>query len=246
MPLAFTVIIPARYGSTRLPGKPLLDIKGKPLIRHVYETAKNSQARAIYIATDDQRIASVVQSFGAEAVLTSAAHTSGTDRLAEAVTKTGIGDDEIIVNLQGDEFGLPPLLLNQVAENLFKHPERQMATLCERIESEADYRDPNVVKVVFDVGQTAIYFSRAAIPATRQGRPRHCYKHIGLYACRAAYLQSFSRLSPCGLEQDEALEQLRVIYNGGRIHVAEALAKTGLGIDSPEDLALARGGMPFP
>ena len=244
MPPAFTVIIPARYGSTRLPGKPLLDIKGKPLIRHAYETAKNSQARAIYVATDDARIATVVEGFGGEAVLTSGAHQSGADRLAEASAKIGLADDEIIVNLQGDEFGLPPILVNQVAEDLFRRPDRQMATLCERIERDADYHDPNVVKVVFDAEHTALYFSRAPIPATRRGkRPRHCHRHIGLYAYRAAYLQSFTRQSPCQLEQDEALEQLRVLYNGGRIHIAEARARTGIGIDSPADLALARGGL---
>ena len=243
MPLAFTVIIPARYGATRLPGKPLLDIKGKPLIRHVYESAKGSRARAIYIATDDPRIAAVVRGFGGEAVLTSTAHQSGADRLAEAAAKIGIADDEIIVNLQGDEFGLPPVLLNQVAEDLFRHPARQMATLCERIERDMDYHDPNIVKVVFDAEHTALYFSRAAIPAARPGkRPRHCHRHIGLYAYRAAYLQAFTRFGPCPLEQDEALEQLRALYHGGRIHVSEARARTGIGIDSPADLALARGG----
>lgn len=242
MPLAFTVIIPARYGATRLPGKPLLDIKGKPLIRHVYESAKGSRARAIYIATDDLRIAAVVRGFGGEAVLTSTAHQSGADRLAEAAAKIGIEDDEIIVNLQGDEFGLPPVLLNQVAEDLLRHPARQMATLYERIERDADYHDPNIVKLVFDAEHTALYFSRAAIPAARGGkRPRHCHRHIGLYAYRAAYLQSFTRFGPCPLEQDEALEQLRALYHGGRIHVSKARAKTGIGIDSPADLALARG-----
>ena len=241
MAASFIIIIPARYASSRLPGKPLLDINGKTLIQHVYETASNTQAKQVYIATDDDRIHEEAISFGAEVVMTAATHTSGTDRLAEVVDKLDIPDDEIVVNLQGDEYGLPVSLLNQVASDLENNPDKCVSTLCEKLDSNEDYLDPNIVKVVFDTNNTAIYFSRAPVPANRtEGMPEETYRHIGLYAYRAAYLKEFTQLAPCKLELLECLEQLRVLYYGGKIHVGEAVAKTGIGIDTPEDLALAR------
>jgi 3-deoxy-manno-octulosonate cytidylyltransferase (CMP-KDO synthetase) len=237
----FSIIIPARYASTRLPGKPLLDIKGKPLLQHVFDTATNSQAKSITIATDDDRIAKCAESFSAKVVMTSTDHESGTDRIAEAVTLLELDDDEIVVNLQGDEYGLPVTLINQVAECLYNNPDKQMATLCEPITNLDDYNDPNTVKVVFDHDNTAIYFSRSPIPMRRSGGlPDHVYRHVGLYAYRAGYLQEFTRLPACELEQTEALEQLRVLYNGGKIHVNIAVDKTGIGIDCIADLELAR------
>ncbi len=241
MSVPFSIVIPARYASTRLPGKSLLDIKGKPLIQHVFDTASNTQAKNIYIATDNDKIANVAESFGATVVMTSENHKSGTDRIAEVVKKLEIAADEIIVNLQGDEYGLPVSLIDQVASNLFDNPEKQLATLCEAIKTMDDYTNPNIVKVVFDKNNTALYFSRSPIPTERScSLPEQAYRHIGLYAYRAGYLQEFTQLPPCQLEEAEALEQLRVLYNGGKIHVEIAVDETGLGIDTAEDLALAR------
>lgn len=238
---SFSIIIPARYASTRLPGKPLLDIKGKPLLQHVFEAATHTQAKSITIATDDRRIADCAESFGASVIMTSKEHESGTDRIAEAVKQLELDDSEVIVNLQGDEFGLPVTLINQVASNLYNNPDNQMATLCERINSLDEFIDQNVVKVLFDKNNTAIYFSRSPIPLNRTGGlPEQAYRHIGLYAYRSGYLQEFTKLTPCAIEQAEALEQLRVLYNGGKIHVDIAVDKTGIGVDSAADLELAR------
>lgn len=238
---SFSIIIPARYGSTRLPGKPLLDIKGKPLLQHVFETATQTHAKTIIIATDDDRIASCAESFGASVIMTSKEHESGTDRIAEAVRQLDLNDEEVVVNLQGDEYGLPVTLINQVASNLYNNPAKQVATLCEVIASMDEYLDPNVVKVIFDKSNSAIYFSRSPIPVNRSGGlPEQAYRHIGLYAYRAGYLQEFTQLAPCVIEQAEALEQLRVLFNGGKIHVEIAVDKTGVGIDSAEDLESAR------
>lgn len=241
MSAPYSIIIPARYASTRLPGKPLLEIKGKPLLQHVFESASQTQAKSITVATDDERIKACAESFGASVVMTSGKHESGTDRIAEAARQLKLDDDEIIVNLQGDEYGLPVALIEQVASCLYKNPEKQMATLCEAISSIDDYLDPNNVKVVFDKNNTALYFSRSPIPMNRSsGLPDSAYRHIGLYAYRAGYLQEFTQLPACALEQTEALEQLRVLYNGGRIHIETAVDKTGIGIDSEKDLEAAR------
>ena len=237
----FSIIIPARYASTRLPGKPLLEIKGKPLLQHVFESASQTHAKSITVATDDGRIKACAESFGAAVVMTSNKHESGTDRIAEAARQLNMDDDEIIVNLQGDEYGLPVALIEQVATCLFQNPEKQVATLCEVITSIDDYLDPNNVKVVFDKNNTALYFSRSPIPMNRSGGlPESVYRHIGLYAYRAGYLQQFTQLPVCALEQTEALEQLRVLYNGGKIHIEIAVDKTGIGIDSEKDLEAAR------
>jgi 3-deoxy-manno-octulosonate cytidylyltransferase (CMP-KDO synthetase) len=241
MSVPFSIVIPARYASSRLPGKSLLDIKGKSLIQHVFEIASSTQAKNITIATDDEKIANIAESFGASVVMTSEKHQSGTDRIAEVIKKLDIDDDEIIVNLQGDEYGLPASLVEQVASDLFNNPDKQLATLCEAITTIDDYTNPNVVKVVFDKNNTALYFSRSPIPVDRAaGLPENVYRHIGLYAYRASYLLEFTQLPPCALEKAEALEQLRVLYNGGKIHVEIAVAEAGLGIDTAEDLKLAR------
>lgn len=237
----FNIIIPARYASTRLPGKPLLDIKGKPLLQHVFEAATQTQAKTITIATDDDRIANCAESFGATVIMTSTEHESGTDRIAEAVRQLGLDDDAVVVNLQGDEYGLPVTLINQVASSLYNNPDKQMATLCEPINCQDEFIDQNVVKVIFDKHNTAIYFSRSPIPLNRSGGlPEQAYRHIGLYAYRSGYLQEFTQLTPCAIELAEALEQLRVLYNGGKIHVDIAVDKTGIGVDSADDLELAR------
>jgi len=237
----YHIIIPARYASTRLPGKSLLEIKGKPLIQHVFETALNTQAKNIVIATDNDEIKSVAETFGANVVMTSEKHESGTDRIAEVASYLKLADDEVIVNLQGDEYGLPVSLIEQVATNLYNNPQHQMATLCESITTTEDYTNPNIVKVVFDKNNTALYFSRSPIPSDRKGGlPKEAYRHIGLYAYRAGYLQTFTALPPCQLEQTEALEQLRVLHDGGKIHVEVAVDEAGIGIDTSEDLTLAR------
>lgn len=239
----YHIIIPSRYASTRLPGKSLLEIKGKPLIQHVFETASNTQAKNIVIATDNDEIKRVAETFGANVVMTSEKHESGTDRIAEVASYLKLADDEIIVNLQGDEYGLPVSLIEQVATNLYNNPQHQMATLCESITTMEEYTNPNIVKVVFDKNNTALYFSRSAIPLDREGGlPEEAYRHIGLYAYRAGYLQTFTALPSCQLEQTEALEQLRVLHDGGKIHVEVAVDEAGIGIDTAEDLTLARAG----
>ena len=240
---ARVVIIPARYAATRLPGKPLLEIRGKPLIQHVYEAACASDAGRVLIATDDDRIAKCAVGFGAEVVRTSVKHASGTDRIAEAVAILGLEAGSIVVNVQGDEYGLPPVLVNQVADALQTHPEVSMATLCEPLHDAADYHNPNVVKTVLDRDHHALYFSRSALPWSDQpwsSIPMRPYRHIGIYAYRAGFLQEYSAMPRAPLELCERLEQLRVLYHGYRIHVEEAVAACGIGIDTMEDLEKAR------
>jgi 3-deoxy-manno-octulosonate cytidylyltransferase (CMP-KDO synthetase) len=237
----FKVIIPSRYASLRLPGKPLFEIVGKPLIQHVYEAAKASMAERIIIATDDERILKVAEKINAEVIMTSSQHNSGTDRLAEAVVLLDEDEGAIIVNLQGDEIGMPASLIDQVASALNANPGKSMATLCEPITNVEDYTDPNVVKVVFDDQNSALYFSRSPIPWTKQnGVPDETYRHIGLYAYRCGFLKSFSTMPVCPLEQNESLEQLRALYNGEKIHVEVACDNAGIGIDTAEDLEKAR------
>ncbi|MFZ5593177.1 MAG: 3-deoxy-manno-octulosonate cytidylyltransferase [Pseudomonadota bacterium] len=244
--MGFSVVIPARYASTRLPGKPLRDIAGKPMIRHVYERALQSGADEIVIATDDERIRRVAESFGVRVCMTAAHHPSGTDRLAEVARMRDYGGDQIIVNLQGDEPLMPPALIRQVAGNLHTNPQASVATLCERIHTAGELFDPHLVKVVMDSQGYALYFSRAAIPWDRDAfaattgelpaRSEH-YRHIGLYAYRAGFLQEYVKWTPCVLEQTESLEQLRVMWHGYKIHVAEAVEPPGMGVDTEADLA---------
>lgn len=240
MTASFIVIIPARLGSTRLPEKMLLEIAGKPLLQHVHLAASRSHAEKVIIATDDRRIADCAAAFGAECIMTSDVHTSGTERLAEAVDMLAVADDAIIVNLQGDEIGMPPALIDQVAGLLAGHPAEQMATLCEAITDRNQIEDPNVVKVVFDRNNAALYFSRAPIPWHRAGTPQNSFRHIGLYAYRAGFLREFTRMPESAIERVESLEQLRALYHGATILVAEARVASGIGIDTEADLQRAR------
>ena len=246
--MSFRIIIPARYASSRLPGKPLLDIAGKPMIQHVYERACESEAGSVIIATDDPRIAGVGQQFGADVCMTSDQHRSGTDRLAEVAHQRGFSDDDIVINVQGDEPCLPALLINQVAADLAKHTQADMASLFSRIQQEKQVFDPNVVKVVMDAEGYAMYFSRAPIPWMRDHfntgsmLPPELphYRHIGLYGYRAGFLKHYTELTPCILETDESLEQLRALFHGKRIHMSEALVSAGHGVDTEADLSAVR------
>ena len=246
--MAFTVVIPARYASSRLPGKPLLDIAGKPMLQRVYEQAQLSEANRIIIATDDQRIADVAQGFGAEVCLTSPDHPSGTDRLQEVATQLGFYADDIIVNVQGDEPLIPPRLINQVAHNLAADPAAGISTLCEQISDLQAVHNPNVVKVVTDAKGYALYFSRATISWARdsfadnlnQLPPFPLYRHIGLYGYRVKMLNDFVRWAPAPIEQAEQLEQLRALWNGVKIHVAEADLEHPAGVDTQADLDRVR------
>jgi 3-deoxy-manno-octulosonate cytidylyltransferase (CMP-KDO synthetase) len=233
------IIIPARYASTRLPGKPLADICGKPLIRHVYERANQAGGRSVVVATDDERIREAVEGFGGRVVMTSEKHGSGTERIAEVIGKLGLGPEEIVVNLQGDEPLMPPGLIRQVANTLAAHASAAVATACRRLTDAAEFSDPNVVKVVRDAQGYALYFSRAPIPWPRDAGPTSptaAFRHIGLYAYRAGFVARYVAWSPCPLEEIERLEQLRVLWHGGRIAVCEATEAPGIGVDTPEDL----------
>jgi len=240
---AFTVVIPARFGATRLPGKPLADIGGKPLIRHVWEPASASAAKHVCIATDDDRIRDAARAFGAEVVMTSSHHASGTDRIAEVAQMLDMPDDAIVINVQGDEFGLSAALIDQVAQALHAHPEREMATLGARFLDRPEWLDPHIVKVIVDAHQDAIYFSRAPIPWRGEGggnAPILSLRHMGLYAYRAGFLRTFTTLKPTELELSERLEQLRALHYGFKIRVEEACAPACVGVDTPEDLERVR------
>lgn len=247
--MSFTVLIPARYASTRLPGKPLADIGGKPMVVRVAERARQSGARRVVVATDDARIAGAVHAHGIEAVMTRADHATGTDRLAEAAASLGLTVDEIVVNVQGDEPLLEPELMRRIAELLAAHPEASIATACHPIDDLRDAFDPNVVKVALDARGHALYFSRATIPWARDafaadrgnlpvGLP--LYRHYGLYAYRVGYLQAFPVLVPAAIERFEALEQLRALWHGHRIVVEIARGAPAPGVDTAEDLARVR------
>jgi 3-deoxy-manno-octulosonate cytidylyltransferase (CMP-KDO synthetase) len=247
--MEFNIVIPARYASTRLPGKPLLDIAGKPMIQRVYENACASQASVVVIATDDQRIYDAAKGFGAEVCMTADTHRSGTDRIAEVVTAMGWSDDAIVVNVQGDEPTMPPALANQVALDMETHQRADITTLSTPISDRDQLFDPNVVKVVIDAEGYALYFSRAPIPWHRDefsysDRPlpeeTGFARHIGLYAYRAGYLDKYINLPPSVLEQAESLEQLRVLSHGGCIHVSTAEQEPGEGIDTEEELERVR------
>lgn len=244
--MRFYVVIPARYASTRLPAKPLKEIAGRPMIQHVYERACASAATEVVIATDDARIEAVAKSFGARVCMTSAAHNSGTDRLQEVVTQLGLGEGDIVVNVQGDEPLIPPAVINQVAENIANNEFASMATLSEPIHSLDDFRNPNIVKVVADQRGRALYFSRAPIPWPRDFFARAdinslpdnfpAQRHIGIYAYRVALLHRFVTWPQAQLETIESLEQLRVLANGEAIHIAEACAAVPGGVDTEADL----------
>jgi 3-deoxy-manno-octulosonate cytidylyltransferase (CMP-KDO synthetase) len=245
----FTVIIPARYASTRLPGKPLADVAGKPMVVRVAERAIEAGAERVVVATDDERIKSVVESNGIVACLTSADHPTGTDRLAEAANRLGLDDDGIVVNVQGDEPLLSPKLISAVAELLAANAGAAIATACHPITDAAEAFNPNVVKVVLDHERHALYFSRATIPWARDafasgrsdvppGLP--LYRHYGLYAYRVRFLRRFPTLAPAPIERFEALEQLRALWHGYRIVVEITAGTPAPGVDTPEDLARVR------
>lgn len=245
----FTVIIPARYAATRLPGKPLADLGGRPLLQWVHERALASGAARVVVATDDARIEAAARAFGAEVVMTSPEHRSGTDRIADAARQLGLPDDALVVNVQGDEPLMPPPLIRQVAANLAAHPAADMATLSQRILTLSELASPHVVKVVCDREGYALYFSRALIPQPRDGMPEAEHladavpgwqRHIGIYAYRVGFLRAFVHWPPAAIESTEMLEQLRALWNGASIHVAEACAPAPVGVDTPDDLARLR------
>lgn len=262
----FTIIIPARYSSTRLPGKPLLDLAGKPMIQRVFEQASQSAASRVVVATDDERIEACVKGFGGDVCMTSANHESGTDRLEEVARKLALKDDDCVVNVQGDEPLIPPAVINQVAKNLVESG-AAMSTLSEVIDSAEVAFDPNAVKVVSDKKGIALYFSRAPIAwnrddfsgiGSRSGEQVSdasnpaisptisptinptMQRHIGIYGYRVGFLHQFVEWGPCLLEQTESLEQLRAMWHGSKIHVEQALESPPPGIDTEADLLAVR------
>lgn len=254
--MPFSVVIPARHASSRLPGKPLLEVGGRPMIERVWQRARQSAAGRVLVATDDARIREVAEAFGAEVCMTDPAHPSGTDRLQEVARKLALADDAILVNVQGDEPLIPPAVIDQVAANLAAHPDCGVATLCVRIRDSGELHNPNAVKVVSNAADRALYFSRAAIPWPRDGFAAdpeampagdHWFRHIGIYAYRVSFLHRYVSWPPAPLERVEQLEQLRALYHGVAIHVAPAAAPVPAGVDTAADLAavnalLAEGG----
>ncbi|WP_394424884.1 3-deoxy-manno-octulosonate cytidylyltransferase [Vreelandella stevensii] len=244
----FIAVVPARFGSSRLPGKPLLDIAGEPMVAHVWRRACESQAQRVIVATDDERIRDAMQAYGAEVVMTRADHPSGTDRLAEVSEQLSLAGDTLVVNVQGDEPLIPPVLIDQVAQRLADDPEAAMATLAEPIGDVDTLFNPNVVKVVRSLQGRALYFSRAPIPWDREQFKTQpdllttdaWLRHIGIYAYRASFLATYRDLTASSLEQLEQLEQLRVLQHGHAIQVALAAAANPAGVDTPEDLARVR------
>lgn len=247
---AFYAVVPARYASTRLPGKPLADIAGKPMVVRVLEQAVASGAAGVWAATDHAEVFAAVRAAGFQAVMTSPDCASGTDRLAEVATRLGWADDDVVVNVQGDEPLIDPELIRATAQALFDHPAASMATVCHPLRDVAEMFNPNVVKVVTDKDGYALYFSRAPIPWARdawasgpaaappEGLP--IARHIGLYAYRAGFLKAYPGLERPALEQFESLEQLRALWHGHRIAVVESRVPSPPGVDTPEDLEKVR------
>jgi len=236
--MGFSVIIPARYASSRLPAKMLKEINGKSLIEHTYSNAIKSNASRVIIATDDERIKTVAEGFGAEVCMTNDSHTSGTSRIAEAVSFLNFQNDDVIVNLQGDEPMMSPSAINQVASNLVSSG-MSVATLCETIDTEDAYFDENCVKVVYNSRGRAMYFSRSPVPAFRDGQNINldlCFRHIGLYAYRVNFLKDYRNMPISRLETAEKLEQLTFLMEGFDIHVDVSFASTGYGVDTESDL----------
>ncbi|WP_407332958.1 3-deoxy-manno-octulosonate cytidylyltransferase [Enterovibrio sp. 27052020O] len=244
--MKFTVVIPARYASSRLPAKPLVDIGGKPMIQWVYEQAMKSGADKVIIATDDQRIVDAANAFGAEVCMTREDHQSGTERLAEVIEKYNLDANEIIINVQGDEPLIPPSVIRQVAENLAKS-EAPMATLAVNIDHADEVFNPNAVKVVTDKDGYALYFSRATIPWDRDNFAKapaeihhNLKRHIGIYGYRAGFINTYINWAPSPIEHIECLEQLRVLWYGEKIHVDVAIEVPPAGVDTQEDLEVVR------
>lgn len=247
--MSFYVVIPARYASSRLPAKPLADIVGKTMIQRVYEQACKSAATSVIVATDDQRIFDAVKGFGGEVCMTSPEHLSGTDRLQEVAAHYGFLEDDIVVNVQGDEPLIPPQVIDQVANNLALNQAASVSTLSEPIDCLQDFQNPNVVKVVSDRSGSALYFSRAPIPWPRDAAAKGlkvlppefpACRHIGIYAYRAALLNRFISWPAAPLELLESLEQLRVLSRGERIHVENSCAQVPGGVDTQQDLDRVR------
>jgi 3-deoxy-manno-octulosonate cytidylyltransferase (CMP-KDO synthetase) len=241
----FRVVIPARFASTRLPGKPLAMIAGRPMIQWAWERARDSGASAVWIATDHEEVSAACRGFGAEVCMTDPAHVSGTDRIAEIAARLAWDDEAVVVNVQGDEPLLPPAVIRQVAGLLYLHPEADIGTLATPIHDLADYLDPNVVKLAADSSGAALYFSRAPIPFHRDGAPaglasQQLYegsmRHLGLYSYRVAALRRLAAAAPCRLEEIERLEQLRALWLGMRIQVDTAVTVPLAGVDTADDL----------
>jgi 3-deoxy-manno-octulosonate cytidylyltransferase (CMP-KDO synthetase) len=250
---SFHAVIPARFASTRLPGKPLADIHGKPMVVRVAERALASGAAGVHVATDHDGVAAAVGAHGFQVVMTSPDCASGTDRLAEVADKLGWDEDVVVVNVQGDEPLIDPALIRATAQALFDHPAASMATVSHRIHDAAEAFNPNVVKVVTDKDGYALYFSRAPIPWARddwstspftlppslpEGLPMQ--RHIGLYAYRVGFLKAYPGLERPAIEMQESLEQLRALWHGYRIVVIESAAPIAPGVDTPEDLEKVR------
>jgi 3-deoxy-manno-octulosonate cytidylyltransferase (CMP-KDO synthetase) len=245
----FTVLIPARYASTRLPGKPLAEIAGAPMVVRVAERARRSGAERVVVATDDERVVDAVRAHGFDALATRDDHPTGTDRLAEAAAKLGLPPDAIVVNVQGDEPLLEPALIRRMAELLVRHGDASIATACHAIDDPAEAFNPNVVKVVRDARGYALYFSRATIPWARDAFAQNLaalppglpiYRHYGLYAYRVAFLERYPTLPPAPIERFEALEQLRALWHGHRIVVDVTEGTPAPGVDTPDDLERVR------
>lgn len=250
--MGFVVVIPARYASSRLQGKPLMEIAGQPMIQWTWQQAQQSGASRVVIATESTEVQQACEAFGAEVCMTSENHQSGTERIAEVVEKLGLADDEIIVNVQGDEPMLPPALIVQVADGLSTHPDTQMATLCEPIEDVETVFDPHAVKVIRNQHNYALNFTRAPMPWSRDTfSPDEAFlpanwsykRHIGLYAYRAGFVKRYVAWPECALEQVERLEQLRVLWHGEHILVLDALCDAGIGVDTQKDLEAVRSVM---
>ncbi len=246
--MGFVVVLPARFASSRLPGKPLADIAGKPMIVRVAERASQSGADEIIVATDHEGVRAAASAAGFEALMTRADHPTGTDRIAEVAAIRGWADDRIVVNVQGDEPRIAPQLIREVADQLAARPAAAIATACHPIAEDRDFFDPNVVKVVTDRDGFAMYFSRAPIPHARDWLKAHgtiapglpALRHIGIYAYRCAFLRAYSSLPPAPVEGFEALEQLRAMWHGYRIAVAVTEYAPEAGVDTPEDLERVR------
>ena len=246
--MGFTVLIPARLASTRLPDKPLADIAGKPMVVRVAERARASAAQRVVVAADDPRIVEACRTHGVDALLTRSDHASGSDRLAEACELLGLADDDAVVNVQGDEPLIDPALIDAVAAVLESRTEASMSTAAHAIASVEEFTNPNVVKAVLDAQGFAQYFSRAPVPWWRDGFAAGSralpdpspLRHVGIYGYRAGFLRLFPRLSPAPTEQAEALEQLRALWHGHRIAVHVWGSAPGIGVDTPDDLARVR------
>jgi 3-deoxy-manno-octulosonate cytidylyltransferase (CMP-KDO synthetase) len=252
--MEFTVLIPARLASTRLPDKPLADIAGRPMVIRVAERARASSAARVVVATDSDRVLDACRAHGVEAVMTRGDHPSGSDRLAEACTLLGLGGSDAVVNVQGDEPLIEPSLIDEVAKLLDSHPAAAMSTAAHAIRDVRDLHNPNVVKVVTDAEGLALYFSRATIPWWRDGFAKDLQampepaplRHVGIYGYRASFLLEFPLLAQSPLERMEALEQLRALWHGRRIAVHVTAHEPGPGIDTPEDLERVRKLFPVP